>query len=327
MKSKIIVVATTFACAFLFGTAVSAAAAPGDPSRAELTRAVIQKWAGHVDKTYPIGASAWSVEMAPAFASASMEELKAAADAKNFDTMNALLLGGEDGTNALGDTAADLVYVPVTPCRLFDTRLAGGKIAANTTRGFDVTAAGSYTFQGGSATDCGVGAAGSFAAAQINFTVVAPEAPGYITAFPFLTTQPLASTANYVAGTTVANDTVVKLDQGGSSNELNVYSFAATHVVGDIVGYYIAPAPTALQCEEQVSAGAAIAAGSFGTQSTPSCTAGYTITGGGCSSTTFDGRVVTTRTQATSHFCAFRNEGAASMTGTAYATCCRVPGR
>ena len=150
MKSKIIVVATSFACAFLFGTAV-VAAAPGEPSRAELTRAVIQKWAGHVDKTYPIGADAWSVEMAPAFAEASMEELKAAADAKNFDTMNRLLLGGESGTNALGDAAADLVYVPVAPCRLFDTRLAGGKIAANTTRGFDVTAAGSYSFQGGSA--------------------------------------------------------------------------------------------------------------------------------------------------------------------------------
>mgnify|MGYP006173664089 FL=1 len=51
------------------------------------------------------------------------------------------------------------------------------------------------------------------------------------------------------------------------------------------------------------------------------------ITGGGCSSSNFDGRVVTSRTLSTSHFCAFRNEGTGTMDGVAYARCCRIPGR
>ena len=51
------------------------------------------------------------------------------------------------------------------------------------------------------------------------------------------------------------------------------------------------------------------------------------ITGGGCSSSNFDGRVVTSRTLTTSHFCASRNEGAGTMDGVAYARCCRIPGR
>lgn len=42
---------------------------------------------------------------------------------------------------------------------------------------------------------------------------------------------------NYTAGAIVGNDTVVKLNQGASLNELSVYSSANTHLVGDIVGY------------------------------------------------------------------------------------------
>jgi hypothetical protein len=230
---------------------------------------------------------------------------------------------------ALGDAAADLVFVPVTPCRIIDTRIAGGVIAANTTRSFDVTSASNYTAQGGDATNCGVGAVGAFAAAAINFTVVTPSAAGYITAFPYLATQPLAATVNYVAGDIRGNFAIVKLDQGASSVELSVYTFAQTHLVADIVGYFIEPQATALDCVEKVSTGVTISAGSFGTQSTASCDAGYTVTSGGCSLSNFDGRVVTTRTIPASeiHFCAFRNEGSGSVEGIAYARCCRTPGR
>ena len=332
MKFNLLVSSFAIALATLIGTAT--AADTGTANRDELTRAVVQKWASHVDKAFPIGADAWAVEMAPAFAGASLEELRAAAGAKTFDDMNKVLLGGTigDGTQALGDAAADLVYVPVTPCRIFDTRLAGGQIAANTVRSFDVTAVSDYSFQGGAANNCGVGAAGSFAAAEINFTVVAPGAPGFITAFPFLATQPLAATVNYTAGAIVGNDVVVKLDQGASANELSVFSFAQTHLVGDIVGYYITPAATQLDCVEVTSAGVDIGAGGTGTQSTAACPTSYEITGGSCSSSTFDGRIVTSRTIENSptnqtHFCAFRNEGAGPANFIAYARCCRVPGR
>lgn len=325
MKTKIIVAATSLACAVLFGSAVAAAAAPGATSRAELSRTIVQKWSGHVNKAFPIGADAWSKEMAPAFAGASMEELEAAAGAKSFDDMNRLLLGGtiEDGTNALGDIATDLVYVPVTPCRLFDTRLAGGQIAANTVRSFDVTAVSDFSFQGGAANNCEVGAAGSFAAAEINFTVVAPASAGYITAFPFAGTQPLASTLNYEAGAVRGNDVVVKLDQGASANELSVYTFAATHLVGDIVGYYINPQATALSCVDTADTVTNVAAGATANSNAPACAAGYTQTATNCESSTWQMPFVFF----SAGTCSAQNNSASAATLRASRTCCRVPGR
>src|SRR5258706_3819739 len=70
----------------------------------------------------------------------------------------------------LGDSQADLVYTPVTPCRIIDTRLAGGPIAGGTTRSFRVTGT-DLSAQGGSATGCGI-PSGPATAAVINFVAV-----------------------------------------------------------------------------------------------------------------------------------------------------------
>lgn len=315
-------------CLLLAATAGQAQS--GDESlRESLARQIVDKWSGHVDRHFAIGAEAWAAEMAPAFAEATPAELQAAAGAHRFDDMNRILLGESprDATEALGDAAADLVFVPVAPCRILDTRLVGGPIAANSARDFDISSVISYAYQGGEDGDCGVGLVGSFAAAVINFTVVAPSAAGYLTAYPRGAARPLASSLNYAAGQVVGNEVIVKLEQGYALNDITVYSFAQSHVVGDVVGYFAAPRATALQCQEKTASAVTIPAGTIGTATTPVCDAGYTITGGGCSSSTFDGRVVTTRTLANSHFCAFRNEGAGSMDGIAYSRCCRVPGR
>ncbi len=317
--------------------------------RGELIHRIVMKWGGHVQEAYGADVRKWASDMVPVFAHAPIGTLKRAADARSFDAMNEAFLASSERSSLaqntlvtesgairskrLGDPAADLVFIPITPCRIVDTRLAGGQIAANSVRSFDVSAVSDYTFQGGDASNCsGAGAAGSFAAAAINFTVVTPAAAGYITAFPFLGTQPLAATVNYTAGDIRGNYAVVKLDQGASANELSVYSFAQTHLVADIVGYYITPEATQLDCVEVASAGVDIAAGGTGTQSTPVCPASYEITGGGCSSSTFDGKIVTSRSFDTSptsqsHFCAFRNQGTGPANFIAYGRCCRTPGR
>ncbi|HEX4853966.1 hypothetical protein [Arenimonas sp.] len=314
----------------LLHAAAAAQAPSGDESlRESLARQIVDKWSGHVDRHFAIGVDTWAAEMAPAFADATPGELQAAAGARSFGDMNRILLGESprDATEALGDAAADLVFVPVAPCRILDTRLAGGPIAANSARDFDISTVISYAYQGGEDGDCGVGLAGSFAAAVINFTVVAPGAAGYLTAYPRGAARPLAASLNYAAGQVVGNEVIVKLEQGYSINDITVYSFAQTHVVGDVVGYFAAPRATALQCQEKTATTASILAGTSGAVSTPACDAGYTITGGGCSSSSFDGRLVTTRTLASTHFCAFRNEGAGTMEGIAYSRCCRIPGR
>lgn len=309
--------------------ASTGASAQGGPTREGLVRQIVARWSGHVDRHYGIGAEAWATEMAPAFADASLQELRAAAAADDFEDMNTLVLGmvPRDATHALGDETADLVYIPVTPCRLFDTRVAGGAIAAGTVRDFGVTDLPSYAFQGGDAGDCGVGLDGSVAAAVVNFTAVRPDAAGYLTAFPFQAPQPLASSLNYEAGAIVGNEIAVRLGPGTASSGFAVFSYARTHLVGDIVGYYAAPRATALDCVEMTSETRTVEAGGRLGVSSPSCAAGYVITGGSCSSTTWDANIVVSRIQGDQQFCAYRNDGAVSINIRAYARCCRVPGR
>src|SRR5437773_6789195 len=77
---------------------------------------------------------------------------------KSINELNAIPVGGA-ATAAeapgLGDSADNLVYTPVPPCRIIDTRLAGGLIPAGGTRSFRATGAG-FAGQGGIAGSCGV---------------------------------------------------------------------------------------------------------------------------------------------------------------------------
>jgi hypothetical protein len=144
-------------------------------------------------------------------------------------------------------SSSDMVYTPIMPCRLFDTRLAGGPIAAGTQRNFLVTAA-NLASQGGSATGCGVPT--SSTAAVVNFTVVTPDGPGNLRAFATATPQPAAPVAatmtfGIVTGLdALSNGSVVPLcDRATTScpatGELRVQmSAAGGHVVGDVVGYF-----------------------------------------------------------------------------------------
>ena len=65
MKRTLLVSSFAIAFATLLGAASVSASASDDADRAELTRALVNKWSAHVEKAYPIGADAWSVEMAP----------------------------------------------------------------------------------------------------------------------------------------------------------------------------------------------------------------------------------------------------------------------
>jgi hypothetical protein len=302
--------------------------------RNEIASRIVAKWGSHVEETYKVSSEAWSGQVAPFFKAASLATLHRALGAKNFNEMNNTLTqngakGGVVASKLLGEVTNDLVFVPLTPCRIFDTRLAGGVMAAGATRSFDVTAVTDYAFQGGDASNCGgAGAAGSFAAAAINFTVVFPVGQGFITAYPFLGSRPAAATMVYRAGDLLSNMAIVKLDQGASANEMSVFSANETHLVGDIVGYFVNPELGPIDCLETVSSNITVNANSTGTGSSPACAAGYTIISGGCTMSTFDGRVVSSRSfpLSNTHFCAFKNENASNAnTGVAYGRCCKLP--
>jgi hypothetical protein len=306
--------------------------------RAQWVYRIVAKWGGHVQEAYRTDPRQWAASMGPAFARAPLPALRRAAEARSFAGMNDALLAPSApaatlnpvavsdpkaiDTKALGDPDKDLVYVPVTPCRILDTRIVGGPIPANSFRDFDLTDVVRYAPQGGDTSNCNVGDKGSFAAAALNITVVSPNMAGYITAFPYLASQPTAATLNYVAGDIRNGLAIVRLDQTPATHEFSVYSFAQTHLVADIVGYFREPEATALECVTLT--GDQISFGGRRDIESPSCPAGYRAISGNCK--TFDDYVNSSYTTSTNHVCTITSSNSSAVAHSAV-NCCRVPGR
>lgn len=220
-----------------------------------------------------------------------------------------------------GDADKDLVFVPVAPCRIIDTRVAGGAIAANTTRNFDVTATSTYAGQGGAANDCGgVGSSGSFAAAAVVFTVVSPASNGYLTAYAFGAAQPAAATMVYKKGDVLSNFSIVKLDQGAAAAEVAVYSFGQTHLVADVVGYFRASSQPVFECVNSGETIDSVSAGATKNTTAPACPATYTATATNCESSTWQMPFV----YFSDGICSAQNNSAGTAQLRASRTCCRT---
>lgn len=143
----------------------------------------------------------------------------------------------------LGETGQNLVYTPVTPCRIVDTRVAGGLLTPGFPRSFFVTGTAGFETQGGHAGGCGVPA--SATAAMINLVSVDAAGPGNLRAFPFGQSQPLASVINYAAitGLALANGVAVPTCDHSSAActfDLTVQANgSATHLVADVLGFFL----------------------------------------------------------------------------------------
>src|SRR6185295_3085797 len=112
----------------------------------------------------------------------------------------------------------DLVFTPITPCRIINTALSGGPIAPGSTRNFVVAGTTGFAAQGGNASGCGI-PRGPAVAAVINFVAVQPSGAGDLRVTPFGTAVPLASVINYaaVAGLNIANGVATRLCSPGAS--------------------------------------------------------------------------------------------------------------
>ncbi len=120
-----------------------------------------------------------------------------------------------------------LLFVPVTPCRVADTRNAAGPFGGATltpgsTRDFAV-----------SESACGIPT--TAAAYSLNVTVV-PQGPlSYLTLWPTGQPQPVTSTLNSLGGIVVANAAIVP---AGVNGEVSVFVTGTTDVILDIDGYF-----------------------------------------------------------------------------------------
>src|SRR5262245_33202437 len=150
------------------------------------------------------------------------------------------------GPLVIGDSSAQLVYTPVSPCRIVDTRVAGGSLGAGTIRNFKVTGTG-LQGQGGASAGCNV-PFGPATAAVINFVAVNPSGAGNLRAWAYSTPTvpaPNASIINYtpVSGATLnlANGVVVPLCDSMTTSCPSLHirvqpDTSAAHLVADLLG-------------------------------------------------------------------------------------------
>ncbi len=138
--------------------------------------------------------------------------------------LKALMLTMVVGTPVWGQ----LQFIPVTPCRVADTRGPAGPFGGPTmtagTRSFVVPQS-----------PCGIPATAQ--AYSLNVTVVPPGRLTYLTLWPTGQSQPYVSTLNSWAGDVVANAAIVPAGTGGA---VSVFVTNTTDVILDINGYFAA---------------------------------------------------------------------------------------
>jgi hypothetical protein len=227
----------------------------------------------------------------------------------------------------IGSADKDLVFTPITPCRIVDTRFAtGGPVLAGSTRVFKAWAP-TYAAQGGSASNCGILQSNDVAALALNLLVIVPSGEGFIKAWPVGVAQPNASTLNYKTNDVLANSATLKVSQ--VSGDWNLYSVSTTHFAADVVGYYSKPVSVgSLECTTQIPPSQSIADGFASFLNTPNCATGYIATAPYCWNNNYLNVYSTgSGVSGTGGFCSWRNQsGAAAFVFTGI-TCCRIPGR
>jgi M6 family metalloprotease-like protein len=158
-----------------------------------------------------------------------------AANSGSSARASSITIGGQTfavtQSGATGPTG--LRFIPVTPCRVADTRAGQGttgvfgppSMPGGSTRDFPI-----------SSSTCGIPA--SAQAYSLNITVVPSGPLGFLTVWPSGQTRPLVSTLNALGGDIVANAAIVP---AGINGAVSVFATNNTDVIVDINGYF-APA-------------------------------------------------------------------------------------
>lgn len=133
--------------------------------------------------------------------------------------------------NATVSTGDRAIFVPITPCRLLDTR-GGARVGP---RGIPITAGEEFRAQvWGANGDCTISASAS--AVVLNVTAVAPTSAGFITVWPSDVGRPNSSNLNFPAGFTIPNQVTSRI---GSDGGVKFFTTAdSTELIADVVGYY-----------------------------------------------------------------------------------------
>jgi hypothetical protein len=306
-------------------------------TRHALVYKIVREWGPYVKEIYKEDIGLWADRMVPTLRQADTSKLRAAAQADTFEAMTNALLGQKSQfaaaavagkvAKSLGSTVNDLTYTALPGCILVDTRTVGGAFAAGVVRHYKASGA-NFSAQGGSNTNCGIPT--TPVSLVLSVSSISPTSNGYFRMWPYNTTMPAASNISYRTNENIQNDIILKMSQG-LTQDFSVQSSGGSHLVVNVLGYFAAPFATQLDCTIQTST-VDVAAAGFNTLDVncPVLLGAITrsATGGGCENQ------FSATTNVSQSFplnngwrCAMRNNGASAVTLTAYARCCRVPGR
>ncbi|WP_426573086.1 fibronectin type III domain-containing protein [Aquihabitans sp. McL0605] len=131
------------------------------------------------------------------------------------------------------------VFVPTSPCREVDTRVAGGAFAPGAVRSVQLAGTGgAFAAQGGQAGGCAIPDGAT--AVEASVTAVTPSRNGYLRTWPSGSAPPNATFLNFTAGQGVTNTGIVALAATGL-RDLTLRSYGGpTHYVIDVQGYFTA---------------------------------------------------------------------------------------
>ncbi|QLQ09140.1 MAG: hypothetical protein HZY75_00625 [Nocardioidaceae bacterium] len=134
---------------------------------------------------------------------------------------------------------AELLYVPVTSCRVVDSRKVG-VLGKNAQRAYYVAGATGFAAQGGKATGCGIPTTAT--AVVVNLWAAKPKAAGNLKAWAAGGTEPTGSSLFYTKSSTGTVQQVTVPIRSGAAKHLAIRNFKAkTHLVLDVTGYYVPP--------------------------------------------------------------------------------------
>lgn len=307
--------------------------------RSELGESIVSRWTPYVEKTYGASSRGWGDRLQGTIQNADITNLERAASANDFESMSNLLLGGAPAIVAtsahkstlktsLAASGSNLVYTPITPCRIVDTRVVGGPLTPAETRSYFGYTATDFTSQGGFESNCNIPA--NISALSVSITSVLPTGNGYFTAYPFNDAKPISTALNYTPGSITSGYSVVRQCRPSCSAQFNVYSHNQSHLVIDVEGYYTEPQTVALDCTVATQSGFLDLLGGLQTR-TINCPAGYSATSGSCSGplglTVSGSEPAVTAGQPTGWKCDLVGSLLSGVAYKATATCCRVPGR
>jgi hypothetical protein len=344
-------------------SALVQALADVETNRSLVIRDTVDRWRSQFRPADPSrNIQGGEAELTAALRAAPNEKLLAASQAQTYEEALAAVRGRWRGPSAiplepgvipniLGDTGDDLVFTPITPCRIVDTRVAtggwAGKIGpggAHPENWFSVNLA-NFTAQGGAASCPGMPTTFNPGAVALNVTSTGQTGAGNLRVVACGAAVPLVSLLNYVPGTNLANAAVVSSavgtctlgpPAGAGPNDIYVLSSnSASDVVIDIMGYFAPPVATAVQNVKVQAADISIAAGAISSVLSPACPAGYTITGGGGGFETASANTSVLWAQPfggngspfSQYNCAGWNGSAVARSFTCSSVCARVPGR